>query len=67
MEKNTKGTTIVNIIFKNKSPRGWTTMASSPQIKPAILPMIIATSIITGNRYAFQEPMLSLPFLLTLR
>lgn len=39
--RNTSGTMSTNIIFKNKSPIGFTIAAPSPKIKPQIPPITI--------------------------
>ena len=40
--KKTRGTIITNIRFKNKSPNGFTTIASSLNIRPPTAPIIMA-------------------------
>ena len=44
--KNTNGTIIINIKFKNKSPNGLSTAAFSLNIIPTIAPIIIANNSI---------------------
>jgi hypothetical protein len=53
--KNTSGTMIINIRFKNKSPRGSTTAASGPTIAPIKPPTITAASRMIEDLYAFNN------------
>ncbi|CAH0255195.1 hypothetical protein SRABI80_03083 [Peribacillus frigoritolerans] len=50
MLKNTKGTMIVNIRFKNKSPSGCMIEVFSPKTTPAIPPIMMAVSSIKEDR-----------------
>ena len=48
--RKTSGTTIVNIRFKNISPKGFNTVAFSPKTIPIILPKIIEDNNIIGAK-----------------
>lgn len=50
IEKKTSGTTSVNIMFTNTTPKGFTIAASGPKTSPAIAPRTTHARMMRGNR-----------------